>query len=174
MAFLVEDGTGVTGATSYIDIAYADSYFTDRMVGAWLSLLPDAKKASLIAATDYIDKRWGPYFKGCQLVDGQSLEFPRDAFVDSSGAGYLPEVLKKATAEYALRASTAPLAPDLEQDPSGYQVSRKMEQVGPISERTDFAFLGPGAVRQLLTPYPAADMLLRSLLKNTQGQVIRN
>ena len=174
MAFTPEDGTGVSGANSYATVQFADEYFTDRAISAWLSLTTDAKQAALIAATDYIDKRWGPYFKGCRLTETQALEFPRDSFVDANDAGYTPEVLKKATAEYAIRASSAPLAPDIEQDPSGYQVSRKMEKVGPIEERTDFAFLGPGATRQLLTPYPAADMLLRSLLKNTQGRVIRN
>lgn len=174
MAFVPEDGTGLPDANSYVEVAFADGYFTDRMISAWSSLSQDAKQAALIAATDYIDKRWGPYFKGCPLTEEQALFFPSDAFLDSSGAGYIPEVLKKATAEYALRASSAPLAPDIVQDPSGYQVSRRMEKVGPIEERTDFAFLGPGATRQLLTPYPAADMLLRPLLKNTQGRVIRN
>lgn len=174
MAFTPENGTGLTNSNSYTDVAYADGYFTDRTVTAWLSLTQPAKQAALIAATDYIDKRWGSYFKGCRLTETQALEFPRDAFVDENDNGYIPDALKKATAEYALRASSAPLAPDPVQDPSGYQVSRRMEKVGPIEERTDFAFLGPGAVRQLLTPYPAADMLLRSLLKNTQGRVIRN
>lgn len=174
MAFVPEDGSGLPNSNSYIDVAYADAYFADRLITAWSSLAPEAKQAALIAATDYVDKRWGPYFKGCRLTETQALEFPRDAFLDASDAGYIPEVLKKATAEYAIRASSAPLAPDIEQDPSGYQVSRKMEKVGPIEERTDFAFLGPGATRQLLTPYPAADMLIRSLLKNTQGRVIRN
>lgn len=174
MAFVPEDGSGLPNATAYIDVAFADEYFTDRGITAWLSLLLPAKQSAIIAATDYIDKRWGAYFKGYQLVEGQALEFPRDAFLNDSDLGYIPVVLKQATSEYAIRASTAPLAPDVEQDPSGYQVSRKFEKVGPLEERTDFAFLGPGATRQLLTPYPAADLLLRSLLKNTQGRVIRN
>ena len=174
MAFVPEDGTGLPDANSYIEVAFADEYFADRMVSAWLSLTNEAKQAYLIAATDYIDKRWGPYFKGCRLTETQALEFPRDWFTTLAGDGYIPAALKKATAEYAIRASVAPLAPDIIQDPSGYQVSRKFEKVGPIEERTDFAFLGPGAVRQLLTPYPAADMLLRSLLGHTQGRVIRN
>ncbi len=168
MAFTPEDGTGVVGANSYADVAFADSYFTDRAVTAWSSLATTAKQAALIAATDYIDSVWGPYFKGAQVSEAQALQFPRDEFEG------LPANLKKATAEYALRASAGALAPDIEQDPSGYQVSRKFERVGPIEERTDFAFLGPGASRKLLKPYPAADMLLRPLLKSTVGRVIRN
>lgn len=168
MAFIPEDGTGIVGANSYADVAFADSYFADRDIAAWSELTTVAKQAALIAATDYIDAVWGPYFKGAQVSETQALQFPRDAFEG------LPENLKKATAEYALRASTAPLAPDIEQHPSGYQVSRRFERVGPIEERTDFAFLGPGASRKLLKPYPAADLLLRPLLKSTVGRVIRN
>lgn len=174
MPFIVEDGTEVAGATSYGAVADADTYFGDRGITAWSALNNSAKQAALIAATDFIDKRWGYLFKGCKLTDTQPLEFPRDAFVDIVGIGYIPEALKKATYEYAIRASAAPLAPDIVQDPSGYQVSRKFEKVGPLEERTDFAFLGPGSTRQLLTPYPAADMLLRGLLRNAQGRVIRN
>lgn len=167
MAFVVEDGTGSVTATSYIDVTYADSYFADRLITAWSSLTNPSKQAALIAATDYIDSVWGSYFKGAQISEAQSLQFPRDAFTG------IPETLKKATAEYALRASTSSLAPDVEQDPSGYQVSRKMERVGPIEERTDFAFLGPGSSRKVLKSYPAADMLVRPLLR-ASNRVIRN
>ena len=59
MAFIPEDGTGSATATSYIDVAYADEYFTDRTVTAWSSLTNPAKQAALIAATDYIDFRCG-------------------------------------------------------------------------------------------------------------------
>ena len=168
MAFVPEDGSGLPNSNSYIDVAYADAYFADRLITAWSSLMAPAKQAALIAATDYIDFRWGGYFKGCRETEDQALEFPRTPW-----AG-IPTNLKKATAEYALRASSAPLAPDPVQDPSGYQVSRRMEKVGPIEERTDFAFLGPGAVRQLLKPYPAADLLLRQFISSGQGRVIRN
>lgn len=174
MAFVVEDGTEVANANSYGTVQGADDYFADRGITAWGPIATPAKQSALIAATDYIDKRWGSAFKGCQLTATQSLEFPRDAFVDVNGVGVIPEALKKATYEYAIRANAAPLAPDIQQDPSGYQVSRRFEKVGPLEERTDFAFLGPGSTRQLLTPYPAADMLLRSLLRNSYGRVIRN
>lgn len=168
MAFIVEDGTGLPNSTSYAEVSFADAYFLDRMILTWSNLTEDEKKANLIRATDYINARWGHLFKGDSISETQALVFPTSAFEG------IPEILKKATSEYALRASFAPLAPDIEQDPSGFQVSRKFEKVGPIEERTDFAFLGPGATRQLLKPYPAADMLLRQLLRNAQGRVIRN
>lgn len=168
MAFTPEDGTGLADANSYSDVATADSYFADRNNAAWAALTTGNKQAALIAATDYIDAVFGAFFRGVPVSETQALCFPRDEFTG------IPANLKKATAEYALRASAGPLAPDVEQDPSGYQVSRKFQRVGPIEERTDFAFLGPGASRKLLKPYPAADMLLRPLLNTTTGRVIRN
>lgn len=168
MALVTEDGTGLADANCYIDTTFADAYFADRGVAAWSSLTPDVKANCCIKATDYIDTRWGYLFQGDLLTTTQALQFPRDAFTG------IPTQLKKAVAEYALRASTADLAPDIEQDPTGYQVSRKFEVVGPITERTDYAFLGPGATRQLLKPYPAADMLLRPLLKSSVSRTIRN
>lgn len=168
MAFVVEDGTGLQASTAYIEVAFADDYFADRNVTLWSSYSQLEKEAAIIAATDYVDARWGSLFKGQVIFLDQALLFPRSAFDG------IPTLLKKAVAEYALRAASAPLAPDPEQDPSGYQVSRKMEKVGPIEERTDFAFMGPGASRRILRSYPAADMLLHSLLRDWgSGRVIR-
>ena len=174
MAFVVEDGTGLSTANAYSDVIFADEYFAERGNASWSLLTIAVKQSSLILATDYIDKVFGCFFKGSMLTSTQALAFPRDSFLTDEGLGIVPEVLKKATAEYAIRASSAQLAPDVEQDPSGYQVSRKFEKVGPIEERTDFAFLGSGASRKLLKPYPAADMLLRTLIASFQGRVIRN
>ena len=169
MAFVPEDGTGLENANSYIDVAFADAYFEDRAILTWDSLEDDAKTAALIAATDYIDARFGPYFKGIPLNFGeQALHFPCELpYVG------IPTVLKKATAEYALRASQAPLAPDIAVDESGFQISEKYEKVGAIEEKTSFATIGQGSNRMLIKPYPAVDLLLRPLLKNSSG-VIRN
>lgn len=63
MAFIVEDGTGVKGANSYCTVQYMRDYFADR--GVDLTAVADAAlQASLIAATDYIDTRWGSRFLG--------------------------------------------------------------------------------------------------------------
>lgn len=170
MAFVVEDGTGLPDSNAYIEVAFADGYFADRNNAEWAALTTEQKEVAIISATDYIDFRWGSKFKSYPSVEGQALEFPREAWLG------IPTGVKKACAEYAVRASKFTLAPDIEQDPSGYQISRKMESIGPISERTDFAFLGPGAQRKLFKPYPAADYLLLPYMRNgaAGGGVIRN
>ena len=170
MAFTVEDGTVVAGANAYIDVAFADDYFTDRGEADWTGQNTD-KQQAIILATDYIETRWGPYFKGRIKDDTQELSFPREALYDREGRLLegIPEVLKKATAEYALRALSSALQPDPTIDESGRQIKSVSEKVGPIEEETEY--VGGGAM-VIKRPYPKADQMLRGLIFS-QG-AIRN
>lgn len=86
MAFTVEDGNGLVNANAYIDVAFADDYFTDRGIADWLRAVDTAKQVAIIKATDYIDTVWGPRFFGkpafrtipADPTTDQALEFPRD------------------------------------------------------------------------------------------------
>lgn len=63
MTFIIEDGSGKKGATSYASVADFRGYHLDRAVDT--SGIDDtAAQALLIAATDYIDTRWGSRFLG--------------------------------------------------------------------------------------------------------------
>ncbi len=62
MAFIVEDGTGKKGATSYATVAYFKAYWLDR--GITITWADAAIQANLVAATSYIDTAKGPSFKG--------------------------------------------------------------------------------------------------------------
>ena len=170
MAFVVEDGTGKSDANSYASVAYADAYFADRGIALWVGT-PQEKETYLIRATDYIDGRFASYFKGQQLYTSdpiQALQFPRDMFVG------MPATLLKATCEYALRAIGSTLAPDPTYDPSGMQVASNKTKVGPIETEVSFA-AGSGNVRETIRSYPAADMLIKPLLRGSSanGTVVR-
>ena len=67
ITLVVEDGTGLADANSYIASADADTYWANRANAAWAALDDDAKAAALIQATQYLDARYS--FKGCQLAD---------------------------------------------------------------------------------------------------------
>lgn len=63
--FVVEDGTGRYEANSYAGLAYAQSYLGRRnRTALWDAATREAQEAALIAATDYIDKRFGRAFLG--------------------------------------------------------------------------------------------------------------
>lgn len=169
MALIVEDGTGVPGANSYASVAYADSYFNARLNQVWGGLLEPQKEAALILGTDYINARWGRFLRGKKTVEDQPLEFPRDIYGDE-----MPNVLLAATCEYAVRASQTSLFPDPLVDETGYQITGKTEKVGPIEEKTTYAYEGPGSTMRIWLPYPYPDSLMRSLLTQIGNRVIRN
>lgn len=164
--FIVEDGTIVSGANSFAPVAYADQYFLDRSITTWIGAT-DVKQSALVRATDYVNTRFK--FKGCRYGDildtviDQPLEFPRDVL------GPLPDKLLRATCEYALRALSVTLAPDVTVDDTGRAITSKTEKVGPLEEIT--AYQTGGAI-YVFRPYPAADILLRDLLVS-RNQVIR-
>lgn len=159
MAFLVEDGTGLSGATSYISVAFFRAYWAD--VGITFAQLDPALQAPLIQATRYIETRYAGKFKGDKLNPTvQALSWPRQCVYDVEGCTLLPAMparLQAAAAEYANRALTAPLAPD---PTVAGNVSGSTEQVGPIVET--LSFFGP---TPLFQPYPLADSLLATLLR---------
>lgn len=63
MTFIVEDGSGKKGATSYVTVQDFRDYHTDRGVDT-SAILDGAVQSLLIAATDYIDTRWGSRLLG--------------------------------------------------------------------------------------------------------------
>lgn len=168
MAFVVEDGTGKNNANSYASVADADAYFADRAVGAWAGD-ESVKQAALIKATDYLDARFGARFIGEKASAEQALEWPR------AGAGFLdsevPVKLERACFEYAVRALTAELAPDLKVDASGLSLFAKKKKVGPIETEYAAQQSGLGSTPMLIRPYPAADMLLRGLLYSSNSVI---
>lgn len=163
MAFVVEDGTGLSNANAYIAVAFADAWFLDVGDTSWTG--SDAvKEQAIVRATRYIDTVFAGRVLSTPLVSTQALLFPR---VQWEG---VPVGVQRATAEYARRALTAALLPDPTVDASGTLITKKREKVGPIEEETEFA-----ASLGLITilPYPSADALLQPYLRSG-GRVIRN
>lgn len=160
-SFIVEDGTGLVGANSYLSTAEADDYHSGRGNTVWTTstVTSAMKQAALVRATDYIEKRFGTKFRGWKESSTQSLQWPRLDAEDNSG--YLlqgiPAKLKHAVAEYALRSlavhelSPDPVSPVPEQhhtngyvrdmSPTG-EVVRKTERVGSIEETTQYRNVG--------------------------------
>ena len=67
MTLIVEDGSGVVGANAYMTVAEVTAYLTDRnrqTENSWNSVAAAVAEAAVIAATDFIDRRFGQRFKG--------------------------------------------------------------------------------------------------------------
>ncbi|QDB70869.1 hypothetical protein [Pseudomonas virus PBPA162] len=167
MSLIVEDGSGLPNANAYIDVAYADAYFALRGRQEWADLTVEKKEQSIVAATDYVETRWGCLFLSTRLTDTQALSFPRKKWDG------IPDSLKKAVCEYAIRSSQHPLYAEPVLDESGFVVTETLEKVGPIQEKKSFKTGGVGMGGVLVRPYPAADSLMRGLVRPSNGRVYR-
>ena len=98
---IVEDGNCVSGANSFVDLDFADSYHINRNRKDWIELDENKKKSALIIATQYIDKLFD--WKGRRKFEEQELSFPRVELLDKDGFEVIgiPLVLKEAVSEAA-------------------------------------------------------------------------
>ena len=197
MAFVVEDGTGLTNANAYATLSYVNTYHSDRGNTKWAAT-DGLKEAAVVRATDYVDQRFGNLFRGSKGSDAQALEWPRYDAVSDNGYYFedVPVHLQKAVAEYALRSLlTNVLAPD----PSALNPSQSMvsgvsngtagsggpitstqKVIGPIEIKTEYAdpsrgrqFYNTGMVSgQSLPEYPAADLYLTKLIRDPSSAAV--
>ena len=99
---IVEDGTGLPNADSYVSVEFADNYFSARGVSSWTTLTTAVKEQCLIKATDFIDNIY--QWKGKKTTNEQSLRFPRTNLFDYEGQEIdgVPTCLKQAVCDAAL------------------------------------------------------------------------
>lgn len=83
MAIIVEDGTNVTGANSYVSVADCKTYLDLRGYIDW-GLEPFTEQ-SLFRAADYIERKYKLFWKGKATNTDQSLAFPRAGIIDENG-----------------------------------------------------------------------------------------
>lgn len=150
MALIVESGAGLPDADAYISVTDADTYFSDRGNEAWDALSTAAKEQALRKGADYLGAVYGPRWCGERLTDTQALDWPR-------GEPGVPEAVKRANAELAVRASAGDLLAD-----QSAQV--RSETVGPIS-----VTYAEGARQG--TRYALVEGMLTGLLAVGLGQV---
>jgi hypothetical protein len=76
MSVILENGTGVAAANSYVPATYVTAYLTDRgraTEGGWTSPEGAEEAAAVVAATDYFENRYGLEVRGVKLYNDVSL-----------------------------------------------------------------------------------------------------
>lgn len=132
MAIVTEDGTGLANSETYISMAAATTYHADRGNSAWAALASDAlREQALRKATEYMGQMYRDRWAGIRVKTTQALDWPRyDVPRKDVGDWYssvlIPDEVKRACAELALKSSAAELAPDLDRPTTS-------ESVGSIS-----------------------------------------
>lgn len=112
VTMVVEDGTGLATANSYISIADADTYFTQQGTAGAAWAAPDALKTEyLVRAAAALDDLYGrKYISYLPASDDtiQGLLWPRENVWDRHNrripAGNIPQEVKDAQCEMALLA----------------------------------------------------------------------
>lgn len=162
MALLVEDGTGVAGANSFVSLAGADSFWADRGGTSWAAASAGARSAALIAATAWVDRRYlwigRPY-----STAADRLSWPRTDAWDADGrsfAGIVPAPLKDAVCLLAAEHLASSLYAPVE------AAATKRIKVGPIEE--EYAEGGPQGRR-----FDVAEQLLAPLHRGRAGSSSR-
>ncbi len=161
--FIVEDGTGLPNANSFVDVAFADSYFLVRNP-QWANLCRSKKETFLVLATDYINLRY--CYKYDKLKEDQSLQFPRTQI------GF-PFGVKTACCEYAMLQAISPLLVNNTLDESGYAITEKTETVGPITETVKYDTAINKGKAKIFRDYPTADTHLKLYIQRQLYRICR-
>lgn len=161
MSLIVENGTVVAGAESYLAVTDADTYHANRGSAAWAALTTTAKEQALRQATDYMVEVYRHAWTGYRFTATQALDWPRSYVpIPDAVSGYgpyeamvapniVPTEVKNACAILALKASAGDLMPDLAQN-------KIRQKIGPLE--VEYDRYSPQTKRylsvdQLLAPY---------------------
>jgi len=164
-SFVVEDGSGLATANSYLSLADAKIYYENYKadwVATWDALGSAAQEEALRIGTQYMDNRYGGCWRGTALVSTQALDWPRTgAYTDDDYAipsDAVPAKLEYATAEMAYRQviETDGIMPDIT-NPGG--IKRKKVKVGPLEQDIEYA----GSSSQIAS-YRTVSNLIKELI----------
>ena len=135
MAFIVETGDIIEGATSYVALdyasIYAESFFSEADYTTWGEASDASLERVLNRATMYLDSTY--QFLGEKSTVAQALQFPRAYLYDFKGdlISGVPNDIKKAVCLVAIRLLNGiNMSPDLER---GGKVIREKIDVIDIS-----------------------------------------
>lgn len=165
MALVVEDGTGLSNAESYISVADAETRLGNLGDTTFAALSTAAKEQALRKATIYMEGAFRSRWKGTRLLRAQALSWPRHgATVDGYNldSDMVPTEVANACADYALKASTSELLADQER-----AVVR--EKVGSLE--TEYSEFSSQSKRYLLIDRTLAPFLRGGL---SMGCVVRS
>jgi|LWDU01.1.fsa_nt_gi hypothetical protein len=180
---VVEDGTGLSTANTYVSLTDATEYHRLRGNDIWADADESDQCIALIRAAQYIDERWVfqsiIFEDGDDATDPQSLQFPRYELYDRNGTDVsetVPVEIVNAASEYALLvlgdgSATVQLSPTLDATDPG-NISYNREKVGSLETEVRY---DSGRGTKVTATYPTADrIVLRSgFLRSKGGGVIR-
>jgi hypothetical protein len=135
MTLVVEDGSGLSNAESYASVAEADARHSALGNTSWGDIVD--KEVALRLATDYMLSTYRLRWRGFRTTSTQALDWPRSQVEKPDAVGAygpwpsyyddneIPNEIKQACIDLALKTASGDLAPDLEP-------TEKRIKIGPI------------------------------------------
>lgn len=173
MTLIVEDGTIVTNANSYIDLQFLNSYLTT--VGITSTLTDAAKEVLVNKALQYLES-FRNSFIGTKVDIEQELQWPRkDVLIDGFefSETSIPKELKYAQAQLVVEQIRGTIL---------FPVPKTVASEGPVIEKTigplTKKFASPSSSYQISSVSPiliaSVNIYLNCLIKNISGlEVVR-
>ena len=164
MSLIVETGSIIANANSYIDLTFANTYHSTYGNDAWdaTGTSDTTNTTALIIATQALDALYGPRYDSIIPVgSSQSLLWPRLIFWDKHNrirqTGTIPNELKQAQAEFALLYTQGiDLFPQLN---ANSQIGERLEKIGELMTKT--VYIKPTAVAN----FRKVDLIMFPILK---------
>lgn len=167
---IVEDGSLVANANTYVDLTYLSAFASDRN----LTIPTDntVKENYILRAMDYIESL-ADRFIGVRYTEDQALQWPRSyVYIDGylKETDFIPPDLKKAVCQLVVEQEAGnPLTPEpLTESKLGLIVS---EKIGPL-ETTYSSYGRKTANSAGLIVFASVNKFLQSLL-NSSSRVYR-
>lgn len=164
MTLIVEDGTGLSTAESYVSVAAADIYVPlhyATVPSSWSGANTSRKEIALRQAAQAMEARYRGRWIGSKVKETQALSWPRSGALDEDGFEIeddaLPQALKDAQVELALKEVAGDTLVADQTSPG--TIESESVKVGPIEEAISYSG-GKSQAKQ----YTLADMLLRPLV----------
>ena len=172
MALILEDGTGVANANSYVSQADVNAYVTQYIPASdavWTLIATGDKDNWIIQGTEIVELTYRARFRGSKGTKAQALYFPAVG-VTLASSGYaldsdvVPTDLTDAVAYASVRLSEGKIFFGDKDDSS--TIKREKLKAGSVEIDTEYANTANG-----VQVFPKIETLLSDLLKAGSSQV---
>lgn len=160
MALIVEDGTVVDNAESYLSVADADIIIDERGGNSkWDALTTAQKEVQLRLSTEYLDSNFT--FVGEMVECTQPLSWPRNG-LDRYASDEIPDDVKKALAVLSYQSIDNPLY-TVETADNG-AIKSEMSKLDVLETKVEYFSGGSGVTK---TVFNEVKNILRRVLKGS-------
>ena len=172
MALIVENGTGLADAESYISVLDCDTILAEwgRTTDDWSALSETEKEGLLRNSTMYIDADYGSRFSGSVLNETQALAWPRQNAYKTNGqsipSNIVPAEVQRACAFIAVETIEGGVYLD---DENGARIASESVGLGQSALTESKSYIGG---KDTSYNSKSADLVLKPLLSGARGRTV--